>query len=89
MDPEWVPCATCSCVDGDAGMDRWQIGEEFKSRICPRRLITQESSDWLRLFALYKAGHLLEAGGVIDQPAVYLHAMTLIGVLVTQAQANK
>lgn len=91
MDPDWIPlstCATCACVNGDAGFDKWEL-DGWKSRICPRRLITTESSDWLRLFSLYKAGHLLVSGGVLDQPAIYLHAMTLIDVLISQAQSKK
>lgn len=73
-------------MNGDAGIERWQIGDEWKSRTCPRRLITDESRGWLQLFALYTAGHLLTDGGVIDQPAIYLHAMITIDVLVSQAR---
>jgi hypothetical protein len=79
-------------VDGDAGFDRWQLGEapnEWKSRTCPRRIVTSESDSWLQLFSLYKSGHLLVAGGVIDQPAIYLHAMTLIESLISQARSNQ
>jgi hypothetical protein len=76
-------------VDGDAGYERWQIGEEWKSSICPRRgFITEESRAWLRIFSTYRAGHLLVAGGVLDQPAIYIAAMTLVESLVQEAQSN-
>lgn len=76
-------------MNGDAGIERWQIGEEFKSRICPRRLVTPASHAWLQLYSTYKAGHLLVAGGILDQPAIYIAAMTAIESMVAKAQANK
>jgi hypothetical protein len=73
-------------VNGDAGFERWEIKGKWKSRICPRRLITPESRDWIQLFSTYKAGHLLVAGGIYDQPALYINAMTTIERLVSEAQ---
>lgn len=79
MDPKWAPCHDCSCVDGDAGYERWEIKDtDFKSRICPRRLITPESRRMLELFQHYQAGFLAHSGGILDQPAKYVEAMRFI-----------
>ena len=86
MDPEWAPCETCHCADGNAGFERWQIGEQWKSRVCPRRLVTTESNAWLNLYSFYRSGHLLVAGGVIDQPAIYLNVMNAIATMVAEAK---
>lgn len=69
-------------MDGDAGFDRWEITEQWKSRICPRRLITAESYRLLSLFPHYQAGFLLEAGGILDQPARFVEAMRCINQVV-------
>ena len=82
MEPEWAPCGNCACVDGDAGFDRWEIKEQWKSRICPRRLITPESRHWLILFTHYQAGFLAEMGGILDQSARYVEAMRYINQVV-------
>lgn len=50
----------------------------MKSSVCPRRLVSLESGDWIALHAHYKAGFLAIAGGVLDQPNAYLEAMRLI-----------
>lgn len=66
-------------MDGDAGFEKWEIVGLFKSRICPRRLVTSQSVAWINLFNHYRAGHLAVGGGIVDQPAIYLHVMELIG----------
>lgn len=78
MDPEWAPCGACGCVDGDAGYERWELKGIWKSRVCPRRVVTDESRRWIALFQHYRAGHLMMAGGVFDQPARYMEAMRVI-----------
>jgi hypothetical protein len=75
-------------VGGDAGFERWQLGEEWKSRICPRTLITDESRHWITLFSAYRAGFLLEAGGIADQPAIYFAAMTAVESYIQEAQSS-
>jgi hypothetical protein len=75
-------------VNGDAGFERWEIDGQWKSRQCPRKLITQESRDWLQIFQTYKAGFLLVSGGILDQPAVYINAMTLIDTLISKATSK-
>lgn len=76
--PDWADCSSCGCVDGQASVDRWEIKGVIKTRTCPRRLITDESRAWIDLFRHYRAGHLCFAGGVADQPVVYLDAMQII-----------
>jgi hypothetical protein len=59
---------------------------EFNPRHCPRRLQTRDSVSWLQIYSTYKAGHLLVAGGILDQPAIYINTMTLIEGLVAAAR---
>ncbi len=75
-------------MTGDAGLEAWEIEGKWKSRICPRKLITAETRDWLQLFSTYRAGHLLVSGGIYDQPALYVHAMTLIESFINEAQKS-
>jgi hypothetical protein len=48
------------------------------SRECPRLSLGPEQREWIDLYRHYAAGHLYCAGGVRDQPAIYLHVMRLI-----------
>jgi hypothetical protein len=41
-------------------------------------MVTAESVYLFSLFRHYKAGHLLNAGGISDQPELYLNAMQII-----------
>ena len=45
---------------------------------CPRRQVSLQSHGWLKLYPYYKAGFLLRAGGIGNQPADYVEAMGLI-----------
>jgi hypothetical protein len=74
-------------VGGDAGYVKWEL-DGWKSRFCPRQQTTDESHNWLRLYTLYKAGHLLEAGGLLDQPAIYVNTMATIESLVARATSK-
>jgi hypothetical protein len=76
-------------VSGDAGFDRWEIKGRWKSRICPRKLITDSTRSWLQIFSAYKAGYLLVAGGILDQPAIYIAAMTTIDGLINEARREQ
>jgi len=99
MHPEAFPCESCNCENGDAGFYRWQIiGEPVftdetgrpsnATRTCPRRLVTDYSTYLIGFYSHYKAGHLLVAGGISDQPALYLDAMQLIDGAVEQARTH-
>lgn len=48
------------------------------TRSCPRRAVTERSTFLLELYQHYKSGHLLQAGGIADQPALYFESMTII-----------
>lgn len=48
------------------------------SRECPRRQVTPQVMAWLSLYSHYAAGHLYQAGGIADQPALFMAAMRLI-----------
>jgi len=41
---------------------------------------------WMQLHSAWTDGHLLVAGGVLDQPAIYLAAMTRITSLYGEAR---
>lgn len=99
MNPEATPCNTCTCVDGDAGYYRWQfLGEKvFRnedgeptdvSRICPRTMVTDDSCHLLELYGHYKAGHLWQAGGIADQPHLYIESMRVIDGAIAQSRKN-
>jgi hypothetical protein len=49
------------------------------SSICPRKQIEDEdASPWIQIYGHYANGHLYRAGGVADQPAIYMEIMRLI-----------
>lgn len=79
LDPKWAPCHTCTCVDGEAGFEKWEIkGVLEPSRLCPRRLVSEDSNEWVALYGYYKSGYMAVGGGVLDQPRAFLEAMQII-----------
>lgn len=56
-----------------------------RTNVCPRRSLPPEYARWIQLYGHYKAGHLLVAGGLMDQPAKYVTAMHLIATTVSTA----
>lgn len=90
IDPEFAPCDTCDCINGQARFPKWAIKnllEETTS--CPRRAITPLSHGWMRMFAHYKNGLLFKAGGIADQPHGYLQAMSIIDRTLSQEHADQ
>lgn len=63
---------------GPAAFPRWQIKGVIESRVCLLPMISAFSSECLDLHRHYKNGQLLFAGGLINQPRIYLQAMSLI-----------
>jgi hypothetical protein len=53
---------------------------------CPRRLIDADTFQWLRFFKAYQDGHLWCAGGISDQPAVFMQAAQLFQDTVARIQ---
>lgn len=80
-EPKNYPCGNCNCdADGrDPDGGTWSIpGVIEKSPICLRRLINQRSLYFLDLHRHYLNGVLPVSGGLLDQPYIYLRAMTII-----------
>ncbi|MGI9202673.1 MAG: hypothetical protein ACR2Q3_01615 [Woeseiaceae bacterium] len=63
---------------GPAKFPRWEIKGVGSSAVCFLPMITAFSNDCLELYRHYKNGHLVVAGGLVDQPRVYLQAMGVI-----------
>ena len=62
-----------------------------KHLTCPRRLILDEPRDFfeaLNLYNLYDKGVLAVAGGVSDQPAIYMDLMRCIGSAVGEVESE-
>lgn len=53
---------------------------------CPRQGIDPDAWQWIGLYRHYEAGHLYFAGGVADQPAIYLTVMRLIDGAVKESR---
>lgn len=64
-------------------------GYNIKQKTCFLPEYDVDSSLWLRLYGNYKDGHLLNAGGISNQPAPYLEAMRLITWLVMQESESQ
>ena len=54
-------------------------GEVIQLRRCPMRLLTATTHRALEFYGHYKQGHLPVAGGLLDQSATFLRAMSIIG----------
>ena len=51
--------------------------------------MTTESAAWWRLWNYYRDGHLAVAGGILDQPALYLQVMAFISTAWKQANERE
>lgn len=71
----WIPCVSCS----DGGPDcRACEGRGFEPIYrCPRKLLDPEAGEWLFLHRHWP-GALPLAGGLMDQPAIYVSTMRII-----------
>lgn len=85
-EPGTYPCGRCACsADGrhEEGLG-WRIYAPgnpepvVRTEICPRRLVTARSAYFIGLYLHYKRGVLPVAGGLLDQPAAYIAAMTTL-----------
>ena len=80
-EPENFPCHSCNCdaVGRDPYGETWSVaGVLEKSPICPARLINDRSRFFLKLHRHYRNGVLPVAGGLLDQPYIYVRAMDII-----------
>jgi hypothetical protein len=82
-----MPCGQCDCVDGVSPIPgRWQIDGVGETSECPMRALPTSIWTWFDLFKHYRAGLLWAAGGISDQPAIYLEVMRLIDGAVRKSQ---
>ncbi len=56
---------------------------------CLINIVEPWALQYLEWFRYYKNGYLLRAGGLEDQPYLYLKAMAIIDAAVSRAQAEK
>ncbi|MGR8917983.1 MAG: hypothetical protein ACU85V_00070 [Gammaproteobacteria bacterium] len=50
----------------------------IETNVCPKRLVPQYAWELLRLHAFFEKGVLPFAGGLYDQPAMFVDAMAVI-----------
>lgn len=53
-------------------------GYHLESRVCLLSLLTDRTKEFFKLHKHYQQGHLLQPGGLYEQPNVYLRAMEII-----------
>jgi hypothetical protein len=75
-------------VAGVSPYPRWTLeGVMENSNVCPRKQIEDgDAAPWIELYGHYTAGHLYQAGGVSDQPAIYMQVMRLIDGVVKESR---
>jgi hypothetical protein len=74
-------------VNGVSPYPRWTLQGFFEdSRQCPRKQLDGDEGDWIALYGHYQNGHLYRAGGVEEQPAIYMAVMRLIDGAVKQSR---
>ena len=56
---------------------------------CIKKMITYESRKMLNLYQHYKNGFLYTAGGLINQPAVYINSMAIIQNAIAQIEIDE
>jgi len=67
-------------------------GFEFERKVlkrCPVKLITRQSTNYIRYYNFFEKGFLPNGGGLLDQPAKFLDAMNYMASLVAGIGAKK
>ncbi len=64
-------------------------GEEVRAQTCPANLVDQRGGTWLVLYGSWKEGVLWAAGGLRDQPALYVRAMMVLDSAVNEITKEK
>lgn len=76
-------------MNGVSPYPRWTIDGVMKdSRECPRWHRDESVIPWIELYSHYQAGHLYRAGGVREQPALYMQVMRLIDGAVKESRSD-
>jgi hypothetical protein len=88
--PQDYPCGRCDCDEQGTPSDgsTWTTEVGTFDR-CPSRLVTRRSRFFWDLYQHYQRGVLPVAGGLLEQPYLYYHSMTIIERLMNQASAEK
>ena len=53
---------------------------------CPLKIITRQSMEYIRFYSFFRDGYLPNAGGIMDQPAKFLDAMSMIESVLAETQ---
>lgn len=64
--------------DGPPPYEIEVLGQTVGTHTCPRKLVTPTSWEWIRLHNFYRRGHLPFSGGLYEQPARFVDAMSLL-----------
>jgi len=86
-----MPCGGCNCKDGISPVPgRWEVpGVLEATSVCPSRLIPTDFDIVTAWLPHYRNGNLWVAGGISDQPVIYLEAMaTLERAIARLAKSN-
>jgi hypothetical protein len=87
IDPEWTNCKHCTCKGGVSSYPRWSLaGLLDNTNQCPRYHTPEDVWPWIELYGHYQSGNLYRAGGVREQPALYMRVMRLIDGVVKESR---
>lgn len=74
---------------GPASFPRWIIPGVIESRVCLLPMVTEFASNVISMYGHYKAGYLLTAGGMLDQPNPYIEAMEILEATMNEQQLER
>ena len=76
-------CEEDSPIPGVWKLENWEFSR------CPKRLVEIRSVEYLNEYFFFEKGYLPNAGGWLEQPAKFVHAMVLIEREVVRAREEK
>ena len=62
---------------------------EYKTKWCPAEIVDPSHFVFLKLHAAYKEGHLLNEGGLANQPAIVVEAIDVIESEIARVHERK
>ena len=86
-----IACSSCPFqkdCDGSKGWAKFKIDDVIMHK-CPLPLITNMSARLIAQWPHYNQGYLPVTGGILEQTAVYVQAMALIGSEVNKHQQEQ
>jgi hypothetical protein len=60
-----------------------------ETNLCPSRMTDEPAKAWIGLYNHYQAGHLYRAGGLREQPAIYMQIMRFIDGAVKESRRGE